>query len=73
MSDDAYAELPILPEESRNLSVHVRQCTLRYNALRSAQFQVRDELRKLRSSNWIYQAIMYPMVAAIFAKLFGFI
>lgn len=57
-----YEDLPVLPEESNDLAVHVKQCTMRYNAL----------LKRIQFSDlmsWIYRAVMLPAVGFLCLKM----
>lgn len=67
--ENAYDEMPVLPEESNNLALHVNQCGKRYNALRSMLFDLRATLGKERVANLIYRGTVLPLLLYIAFKL----
>lgn len=64
-----YEELPVLPEESANLRVHVNQCGRRYNALRTMLFDLKSSLAKERIISWTYRGTVIPLLFYIAFKL----
>ena len=62
MNSSRHDEIPVLPEEATDLAIHVRQCSLRYNALLRYHYEISKRLRWADWTSWLYRAITLPAV-----------
>lgn len=59
---NVFGDNPVLPKEATDLETHAEQCAIRYNNLARV-------IHKLQVTLWIYQALLFPALVYIIAKL----